>query len=138
MSNLVSNEDAPNPADLTLPHFNAETARAVLEWLRQGFPQEQETFERLTQSLDKTQAATNGFTIVSETPATSPIPNGSDECRPSFIIPPNYPQGAIAALDLLLQGDAEEQREIFESLKKGLNEDRAAGGERLLFPDDDE
>ena len=32
----------------------------------------------------------------------------------------------------------EEQRETFEYLKRALNEERAAGGERLLFVDDDE
>lgn len=134
MSNLAFNEDALNSTGLTLPPFNPESARAVLEWLRQGFPQEQETFERLTQTLNETPATTT----VPEAPAVSPIQNGASGRSPSFILPPDYPEGAIAALDTLLQGDAEEQRETFESLKKGLNEDRAAGGERLLFADDDE
>jgi hypothetical protein len=32
------------------------------------------------------------------------------------------------------EGDEEEQRETFEALKNGLNETRAANGERIIYP----
>jgi hypothetical protein len=51
-------------------------------------------------------------------------------------LPPFDPEGAIAVLKSFYEGDAEEQRETFEYLKRALNETRAAGGERLLFPDE--
>ena len=51
-------------------------------------------------------------------------------------LPPFDPEAAIAVLQSFYEGDAEEQRETFEYLKRALNEDRASGGERLLFPDE--
>ena len=54
------------------------------------------------------------------------------------MLPPFDPEKAIAVLQSFYEGDPEEQRETFEHLKKALNEERAAGGERLLFVDDNE
>lgn len=51
-------------------------------------------------------------------------------------LPPFDPEGAIAVLESFYEGDAEEQRETFEYLKRALNETRVANGERLLFPDE--
>ncbi|MDX2042009.1 MAG: hypothetical protein SF097_12205 [Acidobacteriota bacterium] len=55
-----------------------------------------------------------------------------------IVLPPFDPEKAIAVLQSFYEGDPEEQRETFEHLKKALNEERAAGGERLLFVDDNE
>lgn len=55
-----------------------------------------------------------------------------------IVLPPFDPEAAIAALESFYEGDPEEQRETFEYLKKALNEERAASGERLLFVDDNE
>lgn len=51
-------------------------------------------------------------------------------------LPPFDPEAAIAVLQSFYEGDPEEQRETFEYLKQALNEERAAGGERLLFLDE--
>ena len=49
------------------------------------------------------------------------------------------PLGRNTTLAVMLQswideGDAGEQRETFEALKRGLNETRSANGERIVFP----
>lgn len=47
---------------------------------------------------------------------------------------PRPNEGLIAVLrSFREEGDAEEQRETFEALKNGLNETRAANGERIIF-----
>src|SRR5215213_3679873 len=91
---------------LKLPPFNAENARAVLEWLRQGLPQEQETFEHLTEVLSENLAAATGDSVTaSEIPGTKPVSNGTSERSPNFVLPPFDPEGMIALLRSLRQGD---------------------------------
>ena len=53
-----------------------------------------------------------------------------------IVLPPFDPDRAIAALEWLRQQDPDEQRETLEHLKRALNEERAAGGERLVFRDE--
>jgi hypothetical protein len=77
--------------------------------------------------------------IVIEEPVAHPEPepsNGEPQNISGIILPPFDPERAIAALESFYEGDAEEQRETFEHLKRALNEERAAGGERLLFSDE--
>jgi len=76
-------------------------------------------------------------TIPEESAASSE--SESQAAQPSAYgapLPPFDPEGAIAVLESFYEGDPEEQRETFEYLKRALNEDRAASGERLLFPDE--
>jgi hypothetical protein len=71
-----------------------------------------------------------------------PVASSESESQPAkpsaygAPLPPFDPERAIAALDWLCQQDPEEQRETFEYLKRALNEERAAGGERLVFLDE--
>jgi len=67
-----------------------------------------------------------------EAKTQQPIPLSAS----GLTIQPINVEAALSALDSLSAGDPEEQRETFEYLKRALNEDRAAGGERLLFPDE--
>jgi len=48
-------------------------------------------------------------------------------------LPPFNPEAAIALLESFAREDPEEQRETLEHLQRALNEERAAGGERLVF-----
>jgi hypothetical protein len=48
-------------------------------------------------------------------------------------LPPFNPEAAMALLEALAQEDPEEQRETLAHLERALNEERAAGGERLVF-----
>jgi hypothetical protein len=73
---------------------------------------------------------------VLEEPAATPEPQPQQTSHYGAPLPPFDPEGAIAALEWLRQQDPEEQRETFEHLKQALNEERAAGGERLLFLDE--
>lgn len=63
-------------------------------------------------------------------------PDGAQQNVSGIVLPPFDPERAIAVLESFYEGDAEEQRETFEHLKQALNEERAAGGERLLFSDE--
>jgi hypothetical protein len=110
---------------LSIRPINVEAALRALDSLCEGDPEEQrETFEYLKRALNETRAA-NGERLL--------FP---DEDVSGIVLPPFNPAGAIAVLQSFYDGDPEEQRETFEYLKQALNEDRAAGGERLLFPDE--
>ena len=117
---------------LVLPPFDPEAAIAVLDWLRQQDPQEQyETFEYLKRALNETRAANGERLLFTEEAAAPAPPNAYGAPLPSF-----DPEAGIAALQSFYESDAEEQRETFEYLKRALNETRAANGERLHFPDE--
>jgi hypothetical protein len=73
---------------------------------------------------------------VMEEPVASAEPQPEPANHYGAPLPPFDPEGAIAFLRSLYEGDPEEQRETFEYLKRALNETRAANGERLLFPDE--
>ena len=78
-------------------------------------------------------------TIIVEEPVAHHEPelsDGEQQNVSGIILPPFDPARAIATLESFYEGDAEEQRETFEHLKRALNEERAAGGERLLFSDE--
>ncbi len=154
---------APRPihfqsAGFVLQPINVEAALRALNSLSEGAPEEQrETFEHLPRALNETRAA-NGERLVfpdkpdeiEEIGASSEEPEKTSPIQPNYsgvtfqsnlnvsglVLPPFNPVGAIAVLQSFFEGDLEEQRETLEYLKRALNEDRAAGGERLLFPDE--
>lgn len=143
-----------------LPSFEPERAQATLEWLRrQSLEEQRATFDYWQRALNET---ANGK---SPTPQLADL--DVEEQRKTFAslqkaleealqteqpglpaaeshnatngsLPPFDPARAAAALRVLRQGDPVEHRETYEYLKKALNEERAAHGERLLFVDDDE
>lgn len=70
-----------------------------------------------------------------EQPAPPPIDCGAPESQNAYgaPLPPFDPEAAIALLEAFAQEDPDEQRETLEHLQRALNEERAAGGERLVF-----
>ncbi len=115
----------PRASGLIIRPINVEAALRALDSLCEGDPEEQrETFEYLKRALNETRAANSERLLF------------PDENASGIVLPPFNPAGAIAVLQSFYEGDPEEQRETFEYLKQALNEDRAAGGERLLFPDE--
>lgn len=77
---------------------------------------------------------TQSATVAEQLRPVAPTP-AEQQNYSGIVLPPFDPEKAIAALQSFYEGDPEEQRETFEHLKKALNEERAAGGERLLFFD---
>ena len=63
--------------------------------------------------------------------ATAQIPTTAEDAM-SSPLEPGERERILRALDALLEGDEEEQRETFAFLKKALNEDRPSS--RRLFP----
>lgn len=80
---------------------------------------------------------TQSATVAEQLRSVSPILTEQQNYS-GIVLPPFDPEKAITALQSFYEGDPEEQRETFEYLKKVLNEERAAGGERLLFVDNNE
>ena len=93
---------------------------------------------RSKKALNETRAANGERLLFAEELSDSP----ESELQPTQTnaygapLPPFDPKGAIAFLESLYEGDAEEQYETFDYLKRALNETRAANGERLLFLDE--
>lgn len=112
---LVTIPAAPqNYSGIVLPPFDPEAAIAALKSFYEGSPEEQrETYEYLRKSLSLDEEKKNVSGIAFQ---------------------PLDVEKALLLLDQLDNFDVTEQRETFEYLRQALNEERAASGERLLFP----
>jgi hypothetical protein len=73
--------------------------------------------------------------LMIEEPANVLTEPGTEEKQTAYgaPLPPFNPAAAIALLEAFAQEDVEEQRETLAYLEQALNEERAAGGERLVF-----
>ena len=89
---------------------------------------------RENQPVESAQLLFSRFEELSDSPESELQPTQTNAYGAP--LPPFDPKGAIAFLESLYEGDAEEQYETFDYLKRALNETRAANGERLLFLDE--